>query len=215
MIVKFSKKNFGPNFDPLPDGIFEKFQRIWKALWKYFRALAGQNSRFRPRKGSFWGSKLKKNFSTKNWLRVGQGDSPWRANRWLFSKKLFLQKIANSKLYFYTVVPSKNFNRSGNANKNRALGANFAPPPWGSHRVNSKKKLDILLPLLQNNIHTKNDDDSWRNAPSTTIYIISFIVSIDTIFDENHGIIWYHDLFFATLLNKKMKICIATFSCFI
>ena len=27
MIVKFSKNNFGPNFDPLPDGIFEKLQR--------------------------------------------------------------------------------------------------------------------------------------------------------------------------------------------
>ena len=47
----------------------------------------------------------------------------------IFFEKFFLQKIANSKLYFYTIVPSKNFNRSGNANKNCALGANFAPPP--------------------------------------------------------------------------------------
>ena len=50
-----------------------------------------------------------------------------------FFEIFFLQKLANSKLYFFRVVPSKNFDRSGNANKNRALGANFAPP--GAVRV--------------------------------------------------------------------------------
>ena len=61
IIVKFSKFLVKRNFDPLPDWIFEKFQRIWKALSKYFRLVFGQNLRFRPRKGSFRGSKLKKN----------------------------------------------------------------------------------------------------------------------------------------------------------
>ena len=125
--VKFSKFLFKRNFDPLPDWIFEKFQRIWKALWKYIRALAGQNSRFRPRKGSFWGSKLKKKFRLKIGCGLVKGIPPGGQTDDFF-RKSFLQKIANSKLYFYTVVPSKTFNRSGNANKNCALGANFAPP---------------------------------------------------------------------------------------
>ena len=128
MIVKYSKKKFGPNFDPLPDGIFEKFQRLWKALWKYFRAVAGQIFRIRPRKGSFWGSKLKNTFFDEKLAAGWSRGFPLEGKPMTFFEKFFLQKIANSKLYFYTVVSSKNFNRSGNANKNCALGAKFAPP---------------------------------------------------------------------------------------
>ena len=127
MIVKFSKKNFGPNFDPLLDGIFKKFQRIWKALWKYFRALAGQNSRFRPIKGSFWASKLKKKCFDEKLAAGWSRGFPLEGKPMTFFENFFLQKIANWKLYFYTVVPSKNFNCSGNAKKRGGGGAKISP----------------------------------------------------------------------------------------
>ena len=124
IIVKFSKILFKRNFDPLPDWIFEKFQRIWKALWKYFWALSSQNSRFRHGKGSFWGSKLKKIFGekfAKSWSR----GFPLEGKPLIF----FENFLVNSKLYFFRVVPSKRFDCSVNANKSCARRVNFTPPP--------------------------------------------------------------------------------------
>ena len=127
-IVKFSKILVKRNFDPLPDWIFEKFQRIWKALWKYSQAMAGQNSRFQPGKGSFWGSKLKKKIFGEKFAKSWSRGFPLEGKPLKFFEKFFLQKLANSKLYFFRVVPSKNFDRSGNASKSCARRVNFTPP---------------------------------------------------------------------------------------
>ena len=74
--------------------------------------MSGRNARFRPGKGSFWGSKLKKKFFwdirifglVKEIFPVGHTVA-------IFSN-FFLQKIANLKFYFFRVVPSKNVDRS-------------------------------------------------------------------------------------------------------
>ena len=52
---------FKPNFDPLTDKIFEKFQKIWKAFSNYFRILAGQIPDLGLERGHFGGQSWKKN----------------------------------------------------------------------------------------------------------------------------------------------------------
>ena len=103
-LSRFFLKNF---FNPLPDGIFEKFQRIWKAVLKYYRSMWGQNARFRPGKGSFLGSNFKKKFWDSRIFGLIKGIPPVGHTVAIFSI-FFLQKIANLKPYFFTAVPSKN-----------------------------------------------------------------------------------------------------------
>ena len=123
MIVIFSKRNFGLSFDPFSDGIFEKFQRIWQALWKYFRALAGQNSRFRPRKGSFWKSKLKKKIFDEK-LAAG-----WSRGFPLEGKPMTFSKDSQFKTLFLHGSPVKKFQSQRQREQKSCAGGELHPHP--------------------------------------------------------------------------------------